>query len=175
MNKAEIVAQFENAKNNYILGLAAISLFANEKSYPILEESHCNLGQYSLTFDQVARLLRNQKDREIAVKEFRTMLLRALIKETFEIMKSYCAESNQKGLLTSEAWYQFARIIRNCISHNFRFEFNKYDKGLLPVVWKHRTIDLSMNGRHLELLFFGYVEAWELFSEMQSFVTSKLS
>jgi len=32
--------QLENAKNNYILGLSAISLFSNEKIYPILEESH---------------------------------------------------------------------------------------------------------------------------------------
>ena len=46
MTKAELLSQLENAKNNYILGLAALALFANEESYPILEKSSCKFGSY---------------------------------------------------------------------------------------------------------------------------------
>lgn len=174
MTKKELMSQLENAKNNYILALAAISLFSNEKVYPILEESHAKFGTYTVEFKQVKKLLIKAADRDIAVKEFLTSQIRALIKESFELIKNYCDETKQDSTFKAESWYQFARMIRNCLSHNFKFEFRKYDKRLLPVSWKGRTIDASMDGKHLELKFFGYVETWELFMEYQTFVYNQL-
>ena len=175
MTKSELVSQLENAKNNYILGLAGISLFASPDSYPILEKSHAAFGKYTVQFAQVVHLLRIPKDREIAVKEFLTSQIRALIKESFELLKDYCDSSGQEPLLKAEPWYQFARMIRNCLSHNFRFEFNNYDKGLLPVSWAGRTITAAMDVQHLTLDFFGYVETWELFQEYQGFAADRLA
>ncbi len=174
MIKQELLSQLENAKYNYLLGLAALSLFASAETYPILEKAHCNFGSYSISFDQVTNLLRVQNDRDIAAKEFMKMLLRALIKETFELIKNYCADSKQASAFAAQPFYQFARMIRNCLSHNFRFEFNKYDKTLLPINWKGRNITASMVGGYLDLSFFGYVETWELFAEMQAFVRDRL-
>ncbi len=175
MTKKELMSRLENAKNNYILGLAAISLFSNEKVYPVLEESHAKFGTYTVEFKQVKNLLIKPADRKIAVKEFLTSQIRALIKVSFELIKNYCDETNQDSKFKAEPWYQFARIIRNCLSHNFKFEFRKYDKTLLPVTWKSRTIDASMDGKHLELKFFGYVETWELFTEYRDFVSNRLN
>jgi len=174
MLKQELLSQLVNAKNNYILGLAALSLFASEEIYPVLEKSHCGFGSYSLSFDQVANLLRNQNDRDIAAKEFIKMLLRALIKESFELIKNYCDDSKQISVFTAQPFYQFARMIRNSLSHNFRFEFNKYDKTLLPITWKGKTITAAMDRSYLELSFFSYVETWELFAELQAFANNNL-
>lgn len=173
--KSELVSQLENAKNNYVLGLAAISLFSNEKTYPILNESSASFGQYALQFKQVSGLLNQSADREIALKEFLTSQIRALIKESFELIKDYCEGTNQNPSFKAEPWYQYARIIRNCLSHNFRFEFNRHDKTFLPVAWKNRTIDSTMDGKNLKLEFFGYVETWELFIEYQGFVSNRLN
>ncbi|HEC35169.1 MAG TPA: hypothetical protein ENI39_01385 [Anaerolineae bacterium] len=175
MDRSDLLSQLENAKNNYILGLAAISLFGTEESYSILEKNHASFGQYTLKFDQVANLLRDENDRSIAVKEFLKMLLRALIKESFELIKDYCEDTGQSALFKSEPWYQFARMIRNCLSHNFRFEFKNYDKSLLPVTWRTRTITLSMDGQPLGLRFFGYVQTWELFQDFQDFAENRLA
>jgi len=175
ITKSELVSQLENAKNNYILGLAAISLFSNEKVYPVLDESHAKFGTYTVEFKQVKNLLVKPEDRAIAVKEFLTSQIRALIKESFELIKDYSEGTNQSTTLKSEVWYQYARMIRNCLSHNFQFEFNRYDKSILPVSWKARTIDISMDGQPLKLNFFGYVESWELFMEYQAFVRDKLT
>ena len=153
MTKKELMSQLENAKNNYILGLAAISLFSNEKVYPILEESHAKFGVYTVEFKQVKNLLMKPADQLIAIKEFLTSQIRSLIKESFELLKNYCNETKQDSTFKAETWYQFARMIRNCLSHNFRFEFNKYDKNVLPVSWNRRTIDSTMDGKHLELNF----------------------
>lgn len=174
MTKKKLMSQLENAKNNYILGLAAISLFSNEKVSPVLENSHAKFGTYTVEFKQVKNLLSKPTDREIAVKEFLTSQIRALIKESFELIKNYCNETNQDSKFKTEPWYQFARIIRNCLSHNFKFEFRRYDKTLLPITWKSRSIDASMDGKYLELKFFGYIETWELFMEYQKFVENEL-
>ncbi len=174
MLKQELLSQLENAKNNYILGLAALSLFASEEIYFVLKKSFCSFGPYSLSFEQVANLLKNPNNRDIAAKEFIKMLLRALIKESFELIKDYCDDSKQISVFVDQTFYQFARMIRNSLSHNFRFEFNKYDKTFLPVTWKGRTITIAMDRSYLELSFFGYVETWELFAELQSFAQNTL-
>jgi len=44
----------------------------------------------------------------------------------------------------------------------------------LPISWKNKIIDFSLDNQPLELSFFGYVEAWELFDDMISFVRSAL-
>jgi hypothetical protein len=175
ITKSEFVNQLENAKNNYVLGLAALCLFSNEKSYPILNESYAVFGTYTVPFEQVSSLLSKPADRDVAVKEFLTSQIRALIKESFELIKDYCEGTNQSATFKAEPWYQYARMIRNCLSHNYRFEFNDYDKEKLPVSWKSRTIDISMDGTHLKLDFFGYIESWELFIETQSFVNDRIS
>jgi len=174
MTKGELESQLTNAKNNYILGLAVISLFSSPEAYPILERNNAKFGGHSVSFNQVANLLRKPTDRDIAVKEFLNSQLRALIKETFELLKDYCDETNQSAILKAQPWFHFARIIRNCLSHNFRFEFNSYDKSFLPLSWNRRTIESSMDGQHLKLEFFGYPEAWDLFTEFHTFVSNRL-
>ena len=175
MNKTELLSQLENAKNNFILVLASTSLFSNKKTYPILEELNCKFGKYSIPFKQVANMMKKENDRNIACKEFVNMGLRILIKESFELIKDYSENTNQKQIFQKQTWYQFARIIRNCLSHNFKFQFNPYDKTLLPITWKNKTIDISFDNTHLQLSFFGYVEAWELFDEMNLFVKNTLN
>jgi hypothetical protein len=174
LSKAELLSQLTNAKNNYILGMAAISLFSSPATLPILEQSHAAFGPYSIQFGQVAGLLRISKDREIAIKEFLTSQIRSLIKESFELLKNYTEETKQEAALQAEPWYQFARMIRNCLSHNFRFGFNAYDKKKLPQTWKAKTIAVSMDDQPLELAFFGYTETWEMFREFEEFAKQRL-
>ncbi len=175
MSKNQLLGQLTNAKNNFILGLAAISLFGTQESYSILDKNSAHFGQYTVPFDQVSNLLRNEDDRSIAIKEFVKMLIRALIKESFELIKAYCEDTGQRTVFTSVSWYQFARMIRNCLSHNFKFEFRPNEKNLLPARWRARTITVQMDGQHLELEFLGYLQTWEMFHDFQQFVEDRLT
>jgi hypothetical protein len=174
MDKAALASQLTNAKNNYVLGMAAISFFGSPEAYPILQKNKAVFGNYTVKFDQVVRLLQKESDRDIAIREFLTSQIRAIIKESFELIKDYCHDTGQNAIFKDEPWYQFARMIRNCLSHNFKFEFNRYDHGLLPVSWNGRTITIDMDSHHLKLDFFGYVETWELFMEYDQFVKNRL-
>ncbi len=175
ITKSELMNQLEHTKNNFILGLAAYSLFDTGRSYSLLETHMAAFGPYTVTFDQVANLLRNKKDRTLALNEFAKMLLRTFIKEAFEHIKDYCEKTNQYPTFKSEPWYEFARLIRNYLSHNCRFEFNKYDKERLPVEWNGKLINVDMDKKTLDTSFFSYVEAWELYQEFENFVKKKLN
>ena len=176
MTKKELTSQLTNAKNNYVLGLTAISLFCNDQVYPILEQSRATFGAgYTLDFKQVKNLLTNHADRDIAVKEFLKSQIRALIKESFELVKDYCTQTSQNAAFRAQPWYHFARIIRNCLSHNFRIQFSRYDKSLLPLTWNGRTINASMDGQDLPLEFLSYAGSWELFMEFRIFSQNELS
>lgn len=78
-------------------------------------------------------------------------LTRNLLKETFRITQSYCQANNKMNLLKKEAWYQFARIVVNSISHNFRYDFRPNDKKLLPVHYRNQIIDISMDDKPISM------------------------
>jgi hypothetical protein len=71
---------------------------------------------------------------------------RNLLKEAFRLTAAYCDSTNQRVALKSQAWYQFARVLVNCLSHNFRLEFRAYDKQVLPVSFREHTITEGMDG-----------------------------
>ncbi len=174
MTREELANQLEHTKNNYIMGLAAFTIFESEHSYPLLRTHALTFGEYTVEFEQLIKLLRNVNDRGIALNEFAKMLMRTLLKESFEHIKDYCEETDQYAAFKSEHWYEFGRLIRNFLSHNCIFEFNKYDRERLPVTWKDRTITVEMNKQTLGRDFFGHVQTWELFQEFQDFVENRL-
>jgi len=175
MTKELLLIQLEHTKNNYIIGLAAHSIFNSGQAQPLLRSHLSAFGSYIVKFDQVAEMLENDRDRPIALTEFLKMQMRTLIKESFEHIKDYCQATNQYAALKAESWYEFARLIRNFLSHNCRFEFNKYDRERLPVAWKTKTITPEMDGQSLALSFFSYVETWELFLEFEDFARNRLN
>jgi hypothetical protein len=94
LSKSELQAQLEHAKSNYVLGLAAISLFSNQKSIEHLRFSHAAFGKYFVGFEQVADLLGHPPAQTQQLKEFLTMLIRALLKESFENVGEYARQTD---------------------------------------------------------------------------------
>ena len=167
MNKSELTAQLENCKNNWVLGLAAIHLLTSEQSQSILTNGYVTFGTYTVTFDQVLSLLANKSDRDIAIKEFTNMLLRSLVTGAFSVIKMYCLNTKQVVQLQIQPWYKFARLIMDSLINNGVFLFSTLDD--LPITWHGKTITANMDGQPLKLEFFGYVQAWELFLDIQDF------
>lgn len=99
-------------------------------------------------------------------------LTRNLLKETFRITQSYCSSTGQRDVLENEVWHQFARIIVNSISHNFRLDFRPYDKRLLPVSFKDVEITEAMDGSPIS---FQLQVLIELVDEIIEFSRNRLS
>ena len=174
LTKVELLSQIENVQNNFILGLSAISVLSEPFAVAHLQKSNCVFGKHVVDFHQVASLLVNVTDRNSALKEFTTMLIRGLIKESYEVVNAYTKSTQQREEFRKQPWFQFYRLIRNCVSHNFHFDFRKSDKKMLPVSWRGKIIDSSLDQQSLDISFLGYDGVWELFSDLKSFVNEQL-
>lgn len=104
-----------------------------------------------------------------ASMEFAKMLLRTFITEGFEKLKGYCESTDQTQLLKKQAWYQFARMVRNCLKHSQHWSFNNYDLSILPVTWHSKTIEALMNDKEMTWEFFDCFDSLELWDEMYEF------
>ena len=64
-----------------------------------------HLEPNTVEFKQVKNLLVKPADRDIAIKEFLTSQNRALIKESFELIKNHCDETKRDSRFKGEPWY----------------------------------------------------------------------
>jgi hypothetical protein len=71
--------------------------------------------------------------------------------------------------LEATSFYHFARIIRNCGSHNFRIEYGKFDRTLPPLSWRGLTLTQETDGGPLRPEFFDWQQAWMLHIDYVAF------
>lgn len=170
MTKDELITQLELARQNHLAGLAALALFSNKDSHRLLDNGVAAFGPYTLHFQEISKQLRDPERSEVVAAEFMKMLIRGLIKDSYDLVRDYCDATGQKEDLKLREWHTFAGLIRNALARGSRFEFTTFDKGLtLPVSWNGRTIEAGLDGTPLDLAFFGYVESWALFLEIRGF------
>ncbi len=135
VTKEELISQLCNSKNNFIVGLASLALLADPDAQNLLKEKSADLSGYSVPFDQVAALLSSACDRQVALEEFAKSVLRCLVKEGHELVTQYCKSEGLYSDLSAQSWWQFSRLVRNALSHDFCFRLNEKDLKLLPVSW----------------------------------------
>ena len=88
---------------------------------------------------------------EHASLEFVKMHLRNFTTEMFEKVKTHSEASGHSSEHKSQNWYQYARMVRNALTHDQHWHFNRYDRSLLPVRWLEKTIEESMDGKENDL------------------------
>jgi hypothetical protein len=164
-----LAARLMTVQNNYVLGMASLAVLTAPEAIPILQRDGARFGGYDVQFAQVALLIANTEHRDDACRSFMIMHMCSLVKDSFELCRHHCKLAGNLSVMQAEPWYQFCRLIRNCIAHNFLFAFSSRDITLLPLTWRGRTIIGAMNGGPLPLQFFSNVEAWEMFVDVRTF------
>ena len=79
---------------------------------------------------------------------------RAILAETFELIKGYCETTDQLGVYKSWNAYNFSRLLRHMTSHGVGGRLNQWPpelkkKGIVKVSWRERIIDESMVGQRI--------------------------
>jgi hypothetical protein len=156
-------------QNSYVIGLAGIAVLSDPAGRQLLFGAQATFDSFELPFEQVAHYLANDSNREEALKQFAIVLLRDLVTIGFQLLEERCEAVGARKELEATSFYHFARIIRNCITHNFRIEFGSFDRTLLPLNWGDRTLTQDMDGGPLPIKFFGWTEAWKLHMEYVAF------
>src|SRR3989338_1622765 len=180
MTKENLVGALNNVLNNYIFGMVltrivpadALEKTVNKKATfqgPAGELLHVDLTPLTAIYS-------NPSDKKILSEEFEKSLKRSLLGEAHEIICWYCEETKQHLLYESQPWYQFARIIRNSVSHKQGGTLHPWPstlskKGITQVCWRTRSLDISLVGKEI---LFTHQEALQLFSDIMDFAKTTL-
>jgi len=104
-----------------------------------------------------------------AALEFAKMLLRNFTIDSYEALFAYCESTGQLPPMQAQPWYQFARMVRNSLTHTQHWKFRQGNLSKLPVSWHGKTINASMDGKMLDFDFYDWYDGCELWSEMYQF------
>src|SRR5688500_17281442 len=112
----KLAARLMTVQNNYVLGLASISLLTRPEAQVLLQQDSAKFGGYEVRFGQIAALFSTSAHRDDAVKSFLVMHMCSLIKDTFELCRYHCKVAGRLKEMQTEPWYNFCRLVRNCIA-----------------------------------------------------------
>jgi hypothetical protein len=180
MTKNELLAALTNTWQNFAFGLLLPKL--------VLDDAWHALAGKTITFDGpngpwfhispiwYKDVIENPANRQNLIGEFEKSLKRALVSEGHELILSYCEATNQVDLYKAVPWFQFARIMRNVVSHKQGGTLREWPndlrkKGITQVSWRKRTIDINMIGREIE---FTHQEALQLLADQFEFAQNQL-
>jgi hypothetical protein len=172
MNKAEILYSLQIAYYNALLSFGATTLFANEKIHSTLEISRLKGSMFELKMDEITELLRDEKARQILLQNFMGMATRTFMKESFERVRKYCTLNGYDKELSEQPWYHYARMVRNCLSHDFILHYNEYDKSLLPVTYHNAEFTLDLDDKNIPSEYCNHNHAFLLFQDIIDFIQS---
>lgn len=102
--------------------------------------------RYSFDLKPAIEILESA-DKEKVIQLFFGMALQIPIVRTFELIKSYSNETNQKIKFENQDWYNVAYAIRNCFSHDFKLEVYSKKLDELPFKWRNISITRDMLGK----------------------------
>jgi hypothetical protein len=164
LTHSDAISQLTNCKNNFFLGLFALNYFTSIDEIKSHIGSSCSFGRYTFDFAQIVKMLESNAD--IACKEFLKLHLRALIKESFEVVSQYTKNVDMYDVMKDQEWFHFARVIRNAIAHSgyLQIEQNKSYK------WSGFELTCSDNEKPLSIDFIGYEGAYFLYEEIYGFL-----
>ena len=181
MTKDELVAKLHSILNNFVYGVALRCCFPDTR-WPELsnEQLTFETNDGNLACIKLAPLverLSDFDDKEELINEYEKSLKRTLLREGHEVILAYCEATKQFQKYKDEPWFQFARIIRNVVSHEVGGILKKWPndlakKSITTVSWRTRILDISLTGKFVE---FTPYEAIQLFDDQKNFAETKLS
>ena len=153
MDKMLIRGRVRTIKNNYALAQAGIALLTLPDARARLDEVFSLLKEHPETqmIRYIDYVFEDDDLLKFATNQFRNAVLRNCMKELFEQVKLFGSETNQMHIIKAASWYQFLRIVRNCLSHDMKLQFRPYDLKQLPISWSGLTIDASMHNVELQM------------------------
>jgi hypothetical protein len=104
-----------------------------------------------------------------AAMEFAKMALRNFTLDSYEALFDYCKQTGQLSRMQSQPWYEFARMVRNSLTHTQHWRFRRRDLTRLPVKWIDKVIEADMDGQELTADFYDWWDGCELWGEMYAF------
>lgn len=179
MTKAELLGAMYNSLNNFILG-KLLADGAHGFPWNTLSGKTLELvgptKSLQVPLGPLVENLTNPKGQKILKEELHKSIKRSLMRDGHELIDWYCSHSKQYSKYQALPWWNFARLIRNTVSHKLSGDLTKWpkdlvDRKILQVSWRDRTLDYAMVGKQI---IFSDQEALQLFWDQMEFAKTDL-
>ncbi|PKN65429.1 MAG: hypothetical protein CVU57_09930 [Deltaproteobacteria bacterium HGW-Deltaproteobacteria-15] len=175
--KEKVLGCLQTIKNNYALTQAGILLLAAENAPDTFEECYAHISGHpeAQQFAYIKYIFNDYELLKHSSNELRKSVLRNCLKETFEMLKVELVTDEEKEILLQAPWYRFLRMVRNSLSHDFKFRFRDYDKPKLPVSWSNLTITIEMDNEFLPMAgFLTRAKVQQLLEEVFEYIRTNI-
>jgi hypothetical protein len=130
----------------------------------------------TVDLSMLAALLRSPHQAAILRGSFAHLLFGAFVRTSYEVVFHYCKQTGQVSRFYAAPFVQFARVVRNMLSHFDGAELTQWPKdlkkgGITSVTWNGRTISETDIGKTL-ILTPG--EMYRLHIDIATFVAEEL-
>jgi hypothetical protein len=173
MTKDDVIAQLHTILTNFVFGVALRCCFPEELWQKITIEAlefEYGAALAKVELRPLANRMTNPVERQSLFDEYEKSLKRSLLSESHDVICNYCEETAQFSVYKAQAWFEFARIIRNTTSHKDGGILHQWpDKRVKIAKWRTRTLDPSMVGQAID---FTPYEALRLAQDQTDFVIS---
>jgi len=112
-----------------------------------------------------------RSDFDYTLGQFYLFNRRNFLNESLETVEVFAASVGARNDLLKEHWYDFGKIVRNALSHNFMFSLRDYKKKL-PVLFGSKIIEWTMNGQEVTQDIIDPVTLMDIHRAMVSFVNA---
>ena len=182
--KADILDYFSREDRNYRLAILCTHWIRDTAPFTPSAISEARslfmiAAGRTVPFSDIATELEDANRREMISAQFLLNHLHSLIRVPFELLNDYCEDFDKgatkpdlRGKLRMMPWFHYTRLVRNAVSHNFRFAFNPGDRAMLPITWNEITIDINCDGKDITFETVWHRPGYELFLEMKEFAES---
>jgi hypothetical protein len=120
VTKEELLNGLNNLLNNFPYGFVCPTLVTPEVWSKVSRKAAVFKGrdnEIQIPLGPLAKRVLDQTLRVGFTRNYENSLLRALVSESHELILLYCEQTNQFQAYEAEPWFQFARILRNVVSH----------------------------------------------------------
>ena len=121
LTKGELLGALHNVLNNFIFGMVVSRIVPKDAWSSVASQSAIFQGPQgellTVKLEPIFKNMASPSDRKILIEEFENGLKRSLMSEGHEVILWYCEETGQFHAYENMPWFQFARIIRNVVSH----------------------------------------------------------
>jgi hypothetical protein len=181
MTRSELLAALDNVLNNIVFGLLLTRIVKPEQWTAIDQPTATFQGSTGdllrLSIAPMRDRMADPAYRKLVNEEFENCLKRATVSEGHELLLLYCENTGQYAAYKAQPWYQFARIIRNVVSHKDggalrRWPDDLTKQGIREVSWRHHVLRASDIGAAVS---FTLHDALQLLKDQIDFVQAGLA
>ena len=140
-----------------------------------LQKSTLIINNDKVDFSTLANSLSQDNQYEAIINHMTNLAIKNAVTDYYESIIKYCKQTKQFSILKNQQWYNYAKLIRNGLSHDYQWDFSQQKKSIFPVTYKQITITYNLHGTLLKENQMPLSIIWVMLEEIESFVKTNLN